>query len=50
VEVLVSATPTVEAYMDLVTSAIQCFHMQRLVYVTEKMNEKLKSFGLLILI
>ncbi len=49
-EVLVSSAPIVEAYMDLVTSAIQCFHMQRLVYITEKMNKKLKSFGLLILV
>lgn len=50
VEVLLSATPTVEAYMDLVSSAIQSFRMQRLMYVTEKMNEKLQCFGLLILV
>jgi hypothetical protein len=49
VEVLSFATPIVKAYMDLISSSLQSFRMQRLMDVTEKMNEKLESFGLLIL-
>lgn len=49
VEVLSFATLIVKAYMDLISSSLQSFRMQRLMDVTEKMNEKLESFGLLIL-
>jgi hypothetical protein len=46
VEVLFG-TAVVKACMDLVSSPLESFDMQRLMYVTQKMNEKLESIGFL---
>jgi hypothetical protein len=48
VEVLFG-TIIVKAYMDLISTLLQSLHMQWLMYVTQKMNEKLESISLLIL-